>query len=146
MRRSSPVTAAGPQRIRTVFPILSGRQQVAGTPRVRGENVAQRRGASSRSVAPPLIVLFPAAPTPRRASGDQAEQAPGGEAGGLGRHRRWTGAVKLSVNAFDVERLIGTTKAIENERDALHAGRAEHRHRAGIIRGGTAARECAGIV
>ena len=47
VRRSSPVTAAGPQRICTVFPILSGRPQAAGTPRVRGGNVSQSRGASS---------------------------------------------------------------------------------------------------
>jgi hypothetical protein len=29
---SSPVTAAGPQRICTVFPILSGQRRAAGTP------------------------------------------------------------------------------------------------------------------
>lgn len=39
-RRSSPVTAAGPRRIRTVFPILPGKtQQAAGTPCVRMENL-----------------------------------------------------------------------------------------------------------
>jgi hypothetical protein len=46
LRRSFPVTAAGPQRICTVFPILSSQQQAAGTPRVSGGNVAQPLASS----------------------------------------------------------------------------------------------------
>src|SRR5436190_4483428 len=50
MRRSSPVTAAGPQRIYTVFPILSGRPQARRNTSCRGANVAEQFSPSSSRV------------------------------------------------------------------------------------------------